>query len=386
MLPCRVALVEFYADGHHAPYCHDLAIGLEEMGVQVMVLGPSILRETIGNDRFISLNGCERLDNLKGMCRQWASLHMSREAIAKAMVWHPTHIHFLYADWHVSAIAAAWRLSLPAAKLVLTIHWNTSVGAEDGLGVRNRLRRYPHQVALRWLADQVDARILVHHETIARKLAGIVDLNQIGVVPYPTKTLPIVGVEIQVEFRNAICVDKYDKLILCFGGTRFDKGADLAIRALAGLPDQFHLLIAGIAQHFQPHALRKLAAALGVEDRLHLNTGFLSDEEVALVFHACDIILLPYRRQFSGQSGPLIQAAAIGKPVVVADCTVLAETVQAFHLGIIFPSEDTSAMVDAVQAVAQWHPASEDTNAFVSYHSPQSFVRATHRNYQLINH
>lgn len=376
----HVALVNFGADGHHVPYVRDLSAGLANVGVKVIVLGPPALKDMVDVDHFVALRGCENLRELRGWRRQCATVQVCRDAIMQAKLYGATIIHFLYADFRTSAIAAAWWISRPHLKLVVTIHWSTSVGVGD-LPLKDRVRRYPHRATLRWLAKIPRARVIVHHEAVASALSFIVWPDRIGIVPYPSEPLPQVSMAGQVKFRRALGLGVGDKLILCYGGTRLDKGVDLAVCALVQLPEEFHLLIAGEAQYFQPSDIQQQAIVLNVYHRVHLMSKILSDAESAIAFRACDVVLLPYRRSFSGQSGPLTLAASLGKAIVVPDLPVLAETVQAFHLGYIYPVEEVGAMAKAIEVAIRYCPDSQNTAAFVAYHSPQAFARSVYENY-----
>lgn len=48
-----------------------------------------------------------------------------------------------------------------------------------------------------------------------------------------------------IAFRKSIGLESKSILQLCFGGTRYDKGADIAVNALGHLDDKYHLLVAG---------------------------------------------------------------------------------------------------------------------------------------------
>lgn len=377
----HVALVDFYVEGHHVLYIQDAVEGLDRFGIKTIVFGPQDLHG-IEPGRIVYLDGCERLRKLNGLRRQWAALPMCREAITRAVERRATHIHFLYCDWHVSAIAAAWHLQRPKLQLMLTVHGAKGVGG-GGSGLNDRLRRAPHRAALRWLTHRCGAIVLVHHENTAEQISHFVRSAQIRIVPYPVRPLPEIGIEVQSEFRKSLGVAIKDKLILCYGGTRFDKGADLAVNALSKLPGHFHLLVAGRPVYFQPGDLRRQAVSRDVAGRLHLMPKRLSDMETSLAFHACDVLLLPYRRGFvGGQSGPLTLAGVIGKPIVAPDMPVLAQTVKKYNLGTLFAAGNLEDMATSVQSAADWCQGLPNTAAFTRDHSVQAFGRALYENYR----
>ena len=373
----RIALIDFYADGHHASYLNYLAVGLARCGADVLILGPvqpensefTIMHKKIGD--------AERLLQLKGARRQMACLRLSRKAIAEAMEWKATHIHFIYADWHLSAIATAWFLASSSADLALTIHWATGAGV-DANSRLNSMRRYPHRAALHWLSQRA-AHIFVHHDEVATSLHKTIPGRYIEIVPYPSEPLPQISLEVRDKFRASLGISDGEMLLFCFGGTRHDKGADLAIECLARLPAKFHLLVAGQAVQHHSTDLFSMAMSANVEDRVHLILRYIEDDEVAVMFQSCDIVLLPYRRTFSGQSGPLAQGASTGRPIVSADLPVLGSVVRQFGLGETFNAEDVASMELAILAVARYQPAAKSTITFIKHHAPQQFVIETYR-------
>ena len=182
------------------------------------------------------------------------------------------------------------------------------------------------------------------------------------------------------SLRDRLGIAPGTLLALAFGGTRADKGCDLAIRALAHLPEHHHLLVAGPAETFGTEALRTLALECGVGDRVHLVLDYIPEEEVGAYFAAADCVVLPYRRKFAGQSGPLFIAAALGLPVVASDVGVLGETVRAYRLGLLFEPERPQALADALLEVHRAAPT-PDTASFLHDHSLERFAAETAASY-----
>ncbi|MHB1991933.1 glycosyltransferase [Metallibacterium scheffleri] len=372
----RIALIEFYADGHHASYLNYLSIGLARCGAQVLILGPGQIVEVDAAVKYERVDGVDRLLQLRGTRRQFAFFRLARKAIAEAKKWNATHIHFVYADWHLTAIAAAWLSSSCSADLALTIHWATGAGVGSDSWI-NSVRRSPHRAALRWLV-RTASNIFVHHKEIAASLNYGNLKRDFDVVPYPSEPLPQIPPETRDAFRTTLGISKQDTLLLCFGGTRHDKGADLAVKCLARLPASFHLLIAGPPVHFQSSDLLLLACKANTESRLHLILRYIQEDEVAAIFNSSDVVLLPYRRTFSGQSGPLTQGACAGRTVVSAALPVLGDTVRKFKLGQTFNPADIDGMALAIQAGAVENPAIKTTIAFIEQHAPQEFASKTY--------
>lgn len=378
----RVVLIDFYTSGHHIHYFRDLLDGFQGLAMDYLIIAhPQFLANLPYSIPKIAINA-ERIQKSKGLKRQWQTFLTCLRILYQVRKWHPTHIHFLFSDWHMPAIAMAWMLAQPKARLVLTIHWDDGVGMKLGQNMRKRILGLPKRFALLYLIRYAKARVLVHHSVIAESLHSFgIRKEQIGIIPYPVRPIEVLGEENRQRFREKITVGVDDKLLLCFGGTRFDKGADLAIQALKKLPDNYHLLIAGKPQHFQEQDLWQIAKRYKVESRLHLILCYIPDEEIPAIFNACDYAFLPYRKSFSGQSGPLTMAASIGKPVISVNLPVLAATIQEFNLGVDFDSENLNDMANVLLNMGKWQTNTENTNRFTAYHSPANFSRLIYQNY-----
>ena len=139
--------------------------------------------------------------------------------------------------------------------------------------------------------------------------------------------------------------------LLAFGAIRPYKGVDLALEAIARLPRTLRarLTIAGVCWD-GGRELRARIAALGIEDRVELRDGFVSNEEAALLFSAADASLLPYRS--ATQSGVVQLSFAYGVPVVATKVGGLVEAVRHDVDGILCPPEDVAALVEAIERIA----------------------------------
>lgn len=104
------------------------------------------------------------------------------------------------------------------------------------------------------------------------------------------------------------------------------KGYDLAIEALAKLPDDVVLLCAGgehAADRTRPTEwVKELAKAAGVSERVRV-TGFLSEKDFLQALAATNLVLAPFR-EVSG-SGSLALAIAHRLPILAAGLPPLAD-------------------------------------------------------------
>ena len=137
------------------------------------------------------------------------------------------------------------------------------------------------------------------------------------------------------------------KTLLFFGLLREYKGLDVLIRALPSIPDA-RLVVAG--DPLDPvEPAQRLAADLGVADRVEWRLRFIGDEEVRELMEGAALVVLPYRRLDS--SGVLATAIGYLRPAVVSDVGSLGEIVREFGAGLVVPPGDEAALAVACSSL-----------------------------------
>ncbi|GGO41952.1 glycosyltransferase [Deinococcus humi] len=377
-----VALIDPLSGGHHGSYAATLAQELISRGVRVHLIGPAAFVEEVCRTvpqvtgHILSLFPGSGPDSgpayyrLGRLARDRVNLRFLRAALRKAEEVGAETAHLLWLDSFVLPLLAALilRLNRPPA-LRATLHWAYFLQEFQG----GRFSQPVHRLLLRALGA-LGVRVMMHSAALTRGIrTGLLDA-----VPYPT-ALPQVAPEQHQQVRQAVRqqlnIAPEAMVLLAFGGTRHDKGSDLALEALALLPPHIHLLVVGPTRAFDADALRERGDRLGITDRLHLRLEHVPDEEVEGFFLASDACLLPYRRNFAGQSGPLLIAASLGLPVLAAEVGVLAETVKTYRLGELFLPEDPVALA---RCVLEFDAVAFDphTVRFQQEHTPQAFADA----------
>jgi glycosyltransferase involved in cell wall biosynthesis len=135
------------------------------------------------------------------------------------------------------------------------------------------------------------------------------------------------------------------RTILFFGLIRDYKGLDVLLRALADVPDA-RLVVAG--DPLDPvEPLQRLAAGLGVADRVEWRLGFLPDEAIAPLMAEATLVALPYRQIDS--SGVLATALGHGRPAVVTDVGGLPDAIREHGAGSVVAAGDPQAFAAALR-------------------------------------
>lgn len=187
---------------------------------------------------------------------------------------------------------------------------------------------------------------------VSRALAeDLIDVFGVGAVPLAVLNNPIVPDDLETRAR-APCAhpwlsdagpDSRAPVILALGGLRQVKDFPTLLRAFAQLerPGD-RLLILGEGK--ERPALERLASRLGIAERLDLH-GFVSDPYPFLA--RTSALALSSRRE--GLPNALVEALALGTPVVATDCTGgVRALLQEGRLGPLVPVGDADALAQAL--------------------------------------
>lgn len=145
-------------------------------------------------------------------------------------------------------------------------------------------------------------------------------------------------------------------LLLCVGALVPIKGQAIAIRALAHLPDDVRLAIAGTGA--DESALKALTAQLGLESRVHF-LGAVEHDLLPQLLCAADAMVLPSERE--GLANAWIEAIACGTPVIIPDVGGAREVVQDTSAGRIVERTPTAIAQAVTDLLA--HPPSQQAVA-----------------------
>jgi glycosyltransferase involved in cell wall biosynthesis len=121
------------------------------------------------------------------------------------------------------------------------------------------------------------------------------------------------------------------------------KSVDVAVRALALLPGDAHLVIAGEGP--DRAALERLVDSLGLRQRVTF-LGLVPHDDVPAVLRACDVSVLPSRYEELGTA--LVEAMACGVPVVASRTGGIPDVVRDGHNGLLAAPGDAAATAAAL--------------------------------------
>ncbi len=266
-----------------------------------------------------------------------------RPALALGRSWVPEVVHAH--DWVVAHAAATLRQAF-GVPVVATMH-ATEAGRHQGW-LPSDLSRSIHTTEW-WLTFEA-RRVITCSASMRDEVTRLfelppakVDLVANGVDLARWRTTRRATDAAREEYASA------GPLVLFSGRLEYEKGVHTLIDAMPALRKRFpdiRLVVVGkggMADELQAQATRK---RLGKSVRF---TGFLAEPELAALYAAADVAVVPSSYEPSGLVA--LEAAALGAPLVVASTGGLAEFVEDRMTGLLFPASDHVALADAVTEV-----------------------------------
>ena len=145
---------------------------------------------------------------------------------------------------------------------------------------------------------------------------------------------------------RALGVGAARRRALFFGYVRAYKGLPTLLEAMALVPPDVQLVVAGEIYHHDAAYYRAMAARLGIGDRVVLLDRFLATDEVACCFHSSDVVVLPYWE--ASQSAVVPLAMACGRAVVATAVGGLPDLVRHGETGLLVPPREAGALAAAI--------------------------------------
>jgi glycosyltransferase involved in cell wall biosynthesis len=136
------------------------------------------------------------------------------------------------------------------------------------------------------------------------------------------------------------------KIILTICRLMIWKGVDGILRALAKLPENYHLVVCGDGE--ERENWQNLARELGVERRVAW-AGNVTHEKVITNIRAADVFVL--NSNYEGLSHTLLEVMYVGTPIVASNVCGNPELIADGRNGITVPFNDVEAIRSAVERI-----------------------------------
>jgi glycosyltransferase involved in cell wall biosynthesis len=252
--------------------------------------------------------------------------------------------HYLYPDG-VAAVLLGRSLGKP---VVITAR-GTDVNLLPEYRVPRRL--------IRWAATQA-AGVVAVSEALRERLIKLGVSGDHVEVLHNGVDLDLFAPQDRAAARRELRLDADRPVVLSVGWLVPRKGHDLAIRAVAAMPD-VTLVIVGEGP--DASALQRLAAQLGSRQRVSF-VGAMPQERLARLYSAADVLLLASSRE--GLPNVVLEALACGTPVVATAVWGTPEIVAAPVAGRLVADRTPEAIAEAIRDVLAEPPARAAVRAY----------------------
>lgn len=229
---------------------------------------------------------------------------------------------------------------------VTTIH-ATEYGRHQGW-VAEHPQSYIHGVE-RWMARRAD-RVITCSHYMRGHVADVYGLREerVSVIPNGIDPADLVPVEDLETLRSRFAAPD-ERLLLLVGRLVYEKGFQLALKALPGLVERvggLRFLVAGSGTHEEQ--LRAQAVELGLT-RHGTFLGWIGDDVLHSLYRIADLCVVPSIYEPFGLVA--LEAMVSGCPCIVADTGGLREVVPHEEVGLRFRARDPRSLAEMVERV-----------------------------------
>jgi glycosyltransferase involved in cell wall biosynthesis len=150
--------------------------------------------------------------------------------------------------------------------------------------------------------------------------------------------------------RLELGIDEGAEVIINVGRQEYQKGQQDLIAAVALLAPQRPKLVVLIVGR-KGNATEVLKESVNARGLTDVITFLGHREDVGDLLAAADVFVFP--SLFEGLGGAVIEAEALGLPIVASDLPVLREVVEDEQNGILTPAEDPAALAAAIERLLE---------------------------------
>lgn len=291
--------------------------------------------------RIVSLGTRRLLPILPSIARvsSWANYRMQGAMMAAAMM--PGFVRYLRRDRPDFLVARMQTMSAIVAKAIArgdTKLVLSMAGMPRSSGYRNFLwpRLYPRAHAFVAPAQSV--------ATVAAERANL-EIDRFEVIPNPVVSQRVLSLG-EEAVDHPWFGDPEQPVVVAVGRLTRQKDFPTLVRAMARVREKVpaRLLIVGEGEGEHRELIDKLKAELGLQDAVQLH-GF--DPNPYKYMRAADLFVMS--SEWEGPGHVLIEAQALGTPVVATDCPAgPRDTLLDGRAGLLVPVGDSNAMADAI--------------------------------------
>lgn len=362
----KILLVQPYTlgPGHYDPYTRRLCEGFVKSGFDITFITAEGTKN--GWEKKLSIKSVEAFEK-----KSWITLRTENIYRSKFLSRLIKNIQFLFTGWTVQKKAfSIFKKNgydvihfIDSEFITLTMLFyffgkpkNVFVTVPAPLEMLNVFSKYIYNPIRKVMVSHLFKRVhpIFHTENIKNSLVNshIILNSDIPVIPW--------GVDkiekdfLKEESRKRLGIDIHKKVFGFFGYLLPQKGFHFTLESWVSLQKDY-LLLARVHSDCleEGNAISEFIKNKNMTDRILFTYGYTSEEELALSISACDAILLPYKKNFQGESGIMSLACSHGVPLIAANTGKVGETVVKKGLGFVFEPESSESFINTLIKFSQ---------------------------------
>ena len=229
---------------------------------------------------------------------------------------------------------------------------NFSFSTYDGTMVRKAYKVVQREIFKKTLGCEIKGIGLIGQwqEKRLRQQLKLPDSMQVAVIPDGGEPPDQPMDKVAARRKLGISV-RSGAVLLFFGTIRRDKGIEHLFEAVARLPnEELSLLIVGNPQEYTAEAIWDLIERWDIKAKVTTRLGYVPEPDIAGYFYACDALVLPYNKLYTGGSGPLMKGACMHRrPSIVSDVSEMGRLVKEYGIGILAKPEDSVDLANKIR-------------------------------------
>lgn len=112
-------------------------------------------------------------------------------------------------------------------------------------------------------------------------------------------------------------------------------------------------MIIGWPMHYTISQLDEMINKYGAPDKIIKRFEYIPDNELPLYYSASDAVVFPYKKVYTGGTGPLTKGAcAYGRPVIVTNVSGMQDLVKKHKFGLIAEAENPESIAEKIKEFA----------------------------------
>lgn len=290
------------------------------------------IKETKHLDIDVNINKKYRFDST--FLRTFYALRKQLLAIPKGNI-----VHLLFADYYYKIPFASKYLK--RNKTIITLHNYPTVWWRKLLLINFCKSIY---------------RVIVHSDFIKSQLLSM-GIKNVICINYPSfYNYRLIDTKPNIKKKYGIqenCI-----VLSSLGAIRPDKGLDILLNAFqfinTSIRKRIILNVAGLSYgYFMPESeIERLCDKYGIQNR-RLTIRGLSDKEFMENVIITDILVLPYRKEMTGNSGPMTEAIVNKIPCIGPKDSNIGNLIIKYNLGYTFEMEDAQSLAKAIESIIE---------------------------------